>query len=154
MSTDPNDLPVKDRDSFFADAEEMNLDKLKDKTFFVAISSGDRDKSKFISQSIHGPYDFYEMAEEVGVMWREHQLHAKVVLASKDRTARIQTLDANTIDYIEAKFEDIMMDAMLAGAFDDQKKYTCQAGIVEDDGSADQRHKAKEQEEPQEQEDV
>jgi hypothetical protein len=40
-------------------------------------------------------------------------------------------LDANTVDYIEAKFDDIIAESMLEGVFDDIKEYTCRAGITE-----------------------
>ena len=42
-------------------------------------------------------------------------------------------LDENTVDYIEAHFEDIVTESMLDGVFDDIKEYTCRAGVVEGD---------------------
>jgi hypothetical protein len=126
-----NDLPVKSSDEFVAEFETMDLSDLKDKVFLVAVSTGDRNKSKFLSTTAHGPYSFVEMVEEVGVMWNEHQHHAKVVILEKVRNKACKTLDENTVDYIEAHYTDIVTEAMLDGIFDDGKVYTCRAGIVD-----------------------
>jgi hypothetical protein len=126
-----NNLPVKSTEEFLAENEVMDLSPLKSETFLVAVSTGDRNKSKFLSTTVRGPYSYTEMLEEVGVMWKEHQHHAKAVILSKERNARLKTLDENTIDYIECHYLDLITDAMLEGAFD--KEYTCRVGLIEAD---------------------
>lgn len=126
-------LPVKQGDDFVGELETMDLSELKTgKQFMVSISQGDRSGNKFLCTALRGPFTFEEMCEAVGVMWRQNQHHAKVVICSKDFAKGIQYLDENTVDYIEAHFEDIITESMLDGVFDDDKQYTCRAGIVED----------------------
>lgn len=124
-------LPVKSGDDFIGELEVMDLSELKNKQFLVAINSGDPNGPKFICSSIRGPFTFEEMCEAVGTMWREHQHHAKVIVCQKDATKPPIYLDANTVDYIEAKFDDIITESMLEGVFDDIKEYTCKAGLNE-----------------------
>jgi hypothetical protein len=126
------ELPVKSGEDFIGEFEVMDLSDLKDKTFVVSISSGSRDKIKFLASAVRGPYTFAEMAEEVGMMWKNEQHHAKVVILEKDRTKSVKFLDENTTDYIEAHFTDIVTESMLDGVFDDIKEYTCRAGLIED----------------------
>lgn len=125
-------LPVKSGEDFIGELESMDLSELKDKTFMVAVSSGDRNKSKFVSTTIRGPYNFAEMCEEVGTMWTEEQHHAKVIIPSRKRNEAIKSLDENTIDYIESHYLDIITESMLEGLLED-KEYTCRAGIVLDE---------------------
>lgn len=125
-------LPVKSGEDFIGENESMDLSELKDKSFMVAVSSGDRNKSKFVSTTIRGPYNFAEMCEEVGTMWAEEQHHAKVIISSRRRSEPIKTLDENTVDYIECHYLDIITESMLEGLLDNND-YTCRAGIVEDD---------------------
>jgi hypothetical protein len=124
-------LPVKSGNDFVGELETMDLTELKDKTFLVAVSSGDRSGVKFLCSTIRGPYTFEEMCQAVGFMYREFQHHAKVIVCQKDQTAPPKNLDENTVDYIEAHFEDIITESMLNGVFDEVKEYTCRAGIVE-----------------------
>src|ERR1035437_6544564 len=79
-----DDLPVKSGEDFIGEIEVMDLSKLKDLTFIVSVSAGDRNKCKVLASTIHGPYNFYEMCEEVGSMWKEHQHHAKATVLGKD----------------------------------------------------------------------
>lgn len=130
-------LPVKEGEDFIAEIESMNLDDLKTKLFLVGVSTGDRNKSKFLSTTVHGPYTFEEMCEEVGFMWSEYQHHAKAIIVQKDRTKVASFLDENTTDYIEAHYQDIIVESMLDGVF--EKEYTCRAGIIEDNGTEDPR---------------
>lgn len=123
------DLPVKESDDFIAEFETMNLDNLRDKTFLVAVSNGDRNGPTFVCSSMYGPYDFYEMVEQVGCMWRNHQHHAKVIVCSKDPTKPQERLDKNTTDYIECHYDTIVVEGLVAGAFD--KDYTCKANLVD-----------------------
>jgi hypothetical protein len=115
---------------FLAEAEVMDLGPIKNKTYVVAVGTGDPNKVKFLCSTIHGPYDFTEMCQEVGEMWVEHQHHAKVIVMEKDPKARVLLLDANTIDYIEAHYVDIIMEETLA-AFE-PKEFTCVAGTIDD----------------------
>jgi hypothetical protein len=139
-----NQLPVK-KDNFLAEVETMDLSAIKDKQFMVAISSGNPDSVKFLCSSVHGPYDFTEMVQEVCDMWNTHQHHAKVIILGKDVTKQVEMLDGNTVDYIECHATDIITEAMLAGAFDTEKEFTCRAGIVSEEKSTDPRHAKKEE---------
>lgn len=114
------------------DFENMDLTKLRDKLFIVAVSSGDRNKCKLLASTIHGPYKFAEMAEQVGLMWETQQHHAKVTVLDPDPNKRTQFLDEETTDYIEAKWHDILVDDILLGDGEDID-YTCEASIIEDD---------------------
>ena len=126
-------LPVKKGDDFVGELESMDLSELKGKTFLVAVNQGDRSGVKFVCSTIRGPYSYEEMCETIGYMWMEHQHHGKAIILQKDASVAPQYLDENTIDYIEAHFQDIITESMLEGIFDDTKEYTCRAGIVEGD---------------------
>lgn len=139
-----SNLPVKSSDDFIAECEVMDLSDLKDKMFVVGVSQSDRSGPKFISSTMRGPYSFVEMCEEVGIMWAEHQHHAKVTILEKARDKASKFLDENTVDYIEAHFTDIVTEAMLDGVFDDVKDYTCKAGILETSGEDDPRKEKEE----------
>lgn len=136
MSTPQNvvSTPVEpvseEQKEFLAEAEVMDLGPIKNKTFVVAVGTGDPNKIKFLCSTIHGPYDFTEMCQEVGEMWVQHQHHAKVIVMEKDPKARVLLLDANIIDYIEAHYVDIIMEETLS-SFED-KEFTCVAGTIED----------------------
>jgi len=136
MSQDPNlNLPVKTGDDFVGELETMDLGELKDKQFIVAVSNGERSGVTFVCSTVRGPYSFEEMCESVGVMWAKEQHHAKVIICQKDASAKPKYLDENTIDYVEAHFQDIITESMLDGVFDDDKEYTCRAGIIDGDNS-------------------
>lgn len=124
-------LPVKQGDDFVGELETMDLSELKDKQFLVAVNQGDRSGVKFVCSTIRGPFSFEEMCESIGMMWKEHQHHGKAVVMQKDLAAKPVYLDENTVDYIEAHFQDIITESMLDGVFDDDKDYTCRAGVVE-----------------------
>ena len=53
---------------FLAETAVMNLAPLKEETFCVAVATGDPKNVKFLCSTIHGPYSFIEMANEVGEM--------------------------------------------------------------------------------------
>lgn len=157
MSQLPNlNLPVKSGDDFVGELETMDLTELKDKQYFVAVNQGDRSGPKFVCSTIRGLYTFEEMCEAVGVMWKEHQHHAKVIVAQKDPSAKPVLLDENTVDYIEAHFQDIITESMLEGVFDEVKDYTCRAGVIEGSNednplAAENQKQAEAQEEDEEQ---
>lgn len=134
-------LPVKKGDDFIGEFEVMDLKPIKGETFFIGVSSGDREKGKMLSTTIKGPYTFYEMLEEVGVMWKQHQHHATVYISNKEREKKNKHLDRNTIDYIEANFESLITAGLLEGAFDnyDEQDFTCTVGINEADADGDPR---------------
>jgi hypothetical protein len=138
------DLPVKNSETFLAEVEVMDLSHLKDGNFIVAVGTGDPKGFKLLASTIHGPYNFVEMVQEVGSMWAEHQHHAKVIKLDKVYTNATQMLDENTVDYIECHYNDIIVDEMIGGAFDLDKEFTCQAGFQEDD-NGDPRHKKDEE---------
>ncbi|CAM6003915.1 unnamed protein product [Sphagnum balticum] len=120
----------------------MDLSGIKDKQFLVAVATGNPDGVKFLCSTVHGPYDFTEMVQEVGDMWNVHQHHAKVIVASKDVTKRVEMLDENTVDYIECHATDIITEAMLGGAFDGEpKEFTCRAGLIVEEETTDPRLK-------------
>ena len=135
------DLPVK-KDNFLAEVEVMDLSPVKDKQFLVAVATGDPSGPKFLCSTIHGPYDFTSMVQEVGDMWNTHQHHAKVIICEQDGTKQVKMLDENTVDYIECHATDIITEAMLGGAFD-AKEFTCQAGLIVEEESTDPRHQKK-----------
>lgn len=135
MSQPNLNLPVKSGDDFVGELETMDLSELKSKKFLVAVNQGERSGVKFVCSTIRGEFSFEEMCEAVGTMWKEHQHHAKVIVLQKDLSAKPIFLDENTIDYIEAHFQDIITESMLDGVFDEDKDYTCRAGIIVGDGS-------------------
>jgi hypothetical protein len=126
----PIEEVTEDQKEFLAEAEVMDLSPIKGKTYVVAVGTGDPNKVKFLCSTIHGPYDFTEMCQEVGEMWAQHQHHAKVIIMEKDAKQRVLLLDANTIDYIEAHYIDIIMEETLSSF--EEKEYTCAAGTIED----------------------
>jgi hypothetical protein len=138
------DLPVKKTDEFLGEAEVMDLSALKDKHYIVAVNTGDPEKFGLLGSTIHGPYTFVEMVQEVGDMWATHQHHAKVIVLEKSYEKATEMLDPNTIDYIELKYNDIITEAMLEGAFDEEQEFTCKAGLVSD-SSEDPRLAKKEE---------
>ena len=134
-------LPVKKGDDFIGEFEVMDLNPIKTEQFFIGVSSGDREKGKMLSTTIKGPFSFYEMVEEVGVMWQQEQHHAAVYIANTERNKKNKHLDKNTIDYLEANWETLVTDGLLSGAFDEgaDVDYTCTVGINEADPEGDPR---------------
>jgi hypothetical protein len=146
----PNNLnlPVKSGDDFVGELETMDLSSIKGDQFLVAVNQGERSGVKFVCSTIRGPYTFEEMCEAIGVMWRKDQHHGKAIILQKDQSAAPKYLDENTIDYIEAHFEDIITESMLDGVFDEDKDFTCRAGVVEGDNSDNPLAKKEETELP------
>ena len=110
--------------------EEMDLSPIKDKLFMVAVSTGDRDKAKFIAETICGPFDFYEMCETVGGIWESELLHAKAFVPSRKFGEAPMVLNGNTIDYIQSRYMDIVADGLLDGGVMNSTEYTCIAGFI------------------------
>ncbi len=136
MSDEDKELEVNKDEDFIGEFEKMNVNALKDDSYLVAICQGDREKGKFMSSTVRGPYDYFEMIEEVGYMWQEEQHHAKVVIVNQDRDTPNKFLDTNTTDYIEANWQDLAAEILLQ---DDDVEYTCRAGINENDANEDPR---------------
>jgi hypothetical protein len=101
--------------------EEMDLTELQDQIFMVACSTGDRNKPKYIPETICGPFNFFEMVEVVGNFYEQQQLHAKAMVPSKEMGVPPQILDENTVDFIEARYMDIVADGLLGGAIMESK---------------------------------
>jgi hypothetical protein len=135
------DLPIKKSEEFLAEVEVMDLSALKGGSFIVAVGTGDPRKYGLLGSTIHGPYTFVEMLQEVGDMWSTHQHHAKVIMLDKDVDQQVQMLDENTVDYIECHYNDLIVEQMIEGAFD-SKEFTCRAGMMEDDGADPRKAKA------------
>ena len=57
-------IPTQESD-YCADLDDRKIDfsKLIDKTFLVAVSTGDRNKPKILASTMRGPFDFFEMCE-------------------------------------------------------------------------------------------
>lgn len=112
----------------------MDLSEICDdkSTFMVAQASGDPKGPRFVCSTLRGPYTFYEMVEEVGRMWEKEQVHAKVLYTERDRALPMRWLDECTIDYIEARWEEIVTDGFIGGLFDG-KEYDVRAGILSED---------------------
>lgn len=137
-----SNLPVK-KENFLAEIEVMDLSEIKREKFLVAVSTGDPDSVKFLSSTVHGPYDYVEMLQEVGDMWLNEQHHAKVVILDKNVKNEVKMLDGNTVDYIELNYTDLITEEMLGGAFDGDKEFTCRAGITSESDTPDPRRKEK-----------
>lgn len=117
--------------------EEMDLTDLHGEIFLVACSTGDRNKAKYIPETICGPFNFYEMVEAVGEFYRQEQLHAKAMIPSKKMGHAPKVLDGNTVDFIEARYMDIVADGLLGGEIFNAKEYTCKAGFVTEEEEAE-----------------
>jgi hypothetical protein len=129
MEVSMGDLPTADPETFIGEFAEMDLSEIKDKVFLVALSTGDPTKPKFIPESVCGPLDFFEMVETVANVHMDQQIHAKAMIPSKKFGEKPKVLDSCTIDYIEAKYAEILMEALLTGEL--EKKYTCKAGFID-----------------------
>ena len=125
------DLPTGDAETFIGEHEEMFLGDLADKVFLIAVNAGERDHHNFLCSTLRGPFDFLGMVESVANIWSDYNIHAHVLIAHQDFKKPSQILDECTIDYIEANWDQILMDATVTGDIDEEKEYTCRAGILE-----------------------
>jgi hypothetical protein len=128
-------------DGFVPQIESMDLRSLYDQVFIVAVSTGARDDGRLLAKTIHGPYSFDEMIGEVGRMWNDSQDNAKVYILEKDYKKKPKWLDAKTIDYVQAKYVDIIMERMIGS---EDKPYTIAAGVVEDQPSEEAKQQESE----------
>lgn len=113
------------------DGRTMDFSQIQDKQFIVAVHTGDRNKPKLLASTIHGPYDFYEMIEQVGSMYATEQHHAKVFVLEKDVKKAPIFLDEGTIDYIEANWQDILTTGLLEDALLGDDEDIIPAGAIE-----------------------
>ena len=116
--------------AFLADNEHMDLSNIKDKSFVVAVGTGDPNGVKFLCSTVHGPYNFIDMVQEVGDMWQKNQHHAKAIILDKAAESKVLVLDGDTIEYIECHYNNILMEEALGGGFDETKPYTCKAKTI------------------------
>lgn len=109
--------------------EEMDLSELRDQIFMVAMNTGPRSENQYMCSSLCGPLEFYEMCETVGQIFEDQMIHPKVMICSKEFGHEPKLLDENTVDFIEARYKDIVMDGLLGGELFDQEGFTCKAGF-------------------------
>jgi hypothetical protein len=95
------------------DGRKIDFGHLVDKTFLVAVSTGDRNKPKLLASTMRGPFEFFEMCEAVGSMYQNEQHHGKVYILEKSFDVGISFLDEGTIDYIEANWIEIVTTGIL-----------------------------------------
>lgn len=126
-----SNLPVGNPETFLGELEEMDLSPLHGLVFGVGVSNGPRDGTKFVSSTLLAPLDFYEMVEQVDNIYKRYMIHAKVFILNKDPNKKMKFLDECTIDFIEARSADILMDALLSGELDKNKEFTCRAGFYD-----------------------
>ena len=130
-----SDKPVTQSEDFIAELEQGKMDfrDLYDKQFIVAVSTGDRNACKLLASTIHGPFDFAEMVEAVGTMYRDEQHHAKVTILDKKLGFRAKFLDEGTTDMIESDWENIIFEVTFESELAVDKPI--KAGILEGDDS-------------------
>ena len=95
------------------DGRKIDFGNLVEKTFLVAVNTGDRNKPKLLASTMRGPFDFYEMVEAVGSMYQREQHHAKVYVLERSFDKGIAFLDEGTVDYMEANWQDIVTTGIL-----------------------------------------
>jgi hypothetical protein len=107
--------PITQDEDFCAELVDgvMDFSSINKEQFIVAVNTGDRNKQLLLASTIRGPFDFFEMVENVGKMWENEQHHAKVYILTKDYTKVPAFLDGGTIDYIEANYEDIIFSGII-----------------------------------------
>lgn len=123
--------PITQEEDYCAelDGRKMNLEKLKGHQYMVAVSTGPRNKPKLLASTMRGPFDFSEMVETVGSMYEREQHHAKVYKLEKSFEKPIFFLDEGTVDYIEAYWQDILIEEELEAAIFDSEE-SIEAGII------------------------
>lgn len=125
--------PFTQEDDYCAelDGRAMDFSKIQNKLFIVAVHTGDRNKAKLLASTIRGPYDFFEMVEQVGYMYAKEQHHAKVFTLEKDATTPTIFLDEGTVDYIEANWQEMLTTGLLEEALLGDDEEVIPAGTIE-----------------------
>ena len=113
-------------EDFIGEFEVMDLSELKEERFMVAISNGKREEYGFLCSSLIGPFSFMEMVENVSAIYSKEALHAKAMICSLELGKHPKFLNMNTIDYIEANVDKIVVEDTF-GEMD--TNYTCKAGF-------------------------
>lgn len=124
--------PITQSEDFCAELMQgtMDFSSIMDKQFIVAVNTGARNKPSILASTMRGVFDFYEMVEAVGCMWEREQHHAMVYVLTKDFKKSSSFLDEGTVDYIEAKWEDIVASGILEAALMDDGP-VIPAGLIE-----------------------
>lgn len=107
--------------------EVLDMSELYDLQYCVAINQGHRDDCGFVCSTLRGPFGFDDMVGQVHSLWTNDLDHAKVIILSTDRNSPLKCLDTKTIEYIQMRAGDILMERMLGIG----KPATCSAGFVE-----------------------
>jgi hypothetical protein len=116
-------------DNFIAEFAEIDLSEIKHLTFGVAPSIGPRDGVLFECKNLLAPLSFYEMVETAAMMHKNHGTHAKVFILNKDSSKKMKFLDEQIVDFIEARYEDIITESILEP--DANKEYDMKASFFE-----------------------
>lgn len=124
--------PITQQEDYCAelDGRKMNLEKLRDHSYMVAVSTGPRNKPKLLSSTIRGPFNFVEMVEAVGSMYEREQHHAKAFQLQRSFDEPIFFLDEGTIDYLEANWKDILFEEEFEAAVFGEDEDVIPAGII------------------------
>lgn len=129
----PTAKPITQEEDYCAelDGRRMDLEKLRGHNYLVAVSTGPRNKPKLLASTMRGPFGFTEMVEAVGSMYEREQHHAKVFKLESSFEEPIFFLDEGTIDYIEAHWQDILIEEELEAAiFGDEEDGIIEAGLI------------------------
>lgn len=124
--------PITQQDDYCAelDGRRMDLEKLKGHQYLVAVSTGPRNKPKLLASTLRGPFSFTEMVEAVGAMYEREQHHAKAFQLQSSFDKPIFFLDEGTIDYIEANWQDILIEEELETAIFGDDEEVIPAGTI------------------------
>lgn len=108
--------------------ENMDLRELYDLQFIVAVNRGPTDSFDYMENTIAGPFSFIDMVSAVGLFYKKNMMHLAVIIPAQSMGELPKALDGNTIDFIEARYADILAST----AFDiGTSNYTCKAGFIE-----------------------
>ena len=118
-------LPTGDPENFIGELENMDLSELHENTFLVAVEGG----KGIMPSTVSGPFNFLDMVDVVGDTFSKTGLNCVVFESKTDPFAKAQTLDTCTIDFIQANYENIIMDSFLNPDFSEE--FTCKAGFEE-----------------------
>ena len=133
--------PLTQSEDFCAELMDGTMDfgAIADEKFLVAVNTDSRNKPPILASTMRGPFDFWEMAEAVGSMWENEQHHAMIYVLTKDFDKSSQFLDEGTVDYIEANWENMVMNGIIEAAImeDDDSGIVIPAGLIGADSDYD-----------------
>ena len=139
--------PITQEEDYCAelDGRKIDFEKLRGHQYLVAVSTGPRNKPKLLASTIRGPFDFSKMVEAVGSMYEREQHHAKVYKLEESFEKPIFFLDEGTIDYIEANWQDILIEEELEAAiFGDEDEEVIPAGVIGQDYNEENKDETEE----------